>query len=274
MMLRNSSAADGPWTVVDGVPDFWTQVRAAPHRLLGLDYDGTLAPFHVIREAAVPVPGVKETLLAIRDETDTTVILLTGRPAKQVQALLGAEVKIPIIGSHGSEVLNADGSVRLLPPEMRQQDGLRRAWKSAVEAGYGSRLEKKLASIALHTREAPDAAEIETTVEERWWPLTFDHNLEILRFNGGIELRARGRNKGIAFAAHFAAMPSGTLPVYLGDDATDEDVFQTIRLRGIGIKVGDGISPTAAAGRLSGPPAVLDLLKNWRRALAPSDTST
>jgi trehalose-phosphatase len=62
-------------------------------------------------------------------------------------------------------------------------------------------------------------------------------------------------------------MPPGTLPVYLGDDTTDEDAFRALGREGVTIRVGDSGSPTAARHRLRDPDEVLGFLQRWRDEL-------
>ena len=95
---------------IRGVPDFWERVRRAPHRLLALDYDGTLAPFRAERALATPLNGVKEILRDIRDQRNTELAILSGRPARQVRDLIGAELRVPIYGVHGWELIHPDGT--------------------------------------------------------------------------------------------------------------------------------------------------------------------
>ena len=87
-----------------------------------------------------------------------------------------------------------------------------------------------------------------------------------MTFNRGVELRASGHDKGTALAELCSAMPPGTLPVYIGDDATDEDAFRYLRPLGIGIKVGME-NDTAAVGRVPNPASVLRLLRGWSQLM-------
>ena len=249
---------------VAGLPDFWPRVRRAPHRLLALDYDGTLAPFHVIRERATPLPGIKEALAAIRDhpETRTDLALLSGRPAWQVLELVGRDLHIPIYGAHGWECIRPDGSEERFSLSATEDEGLAAAIIIGVDAGYEEKLERKSASVALHTRGLMNALDIEDRIRRLWQPLTESHHLVLMTFDRGLELRARGRHKGVALAELYASMPPETLAVYVGDDTTDEDAFRVVKPHGLGIKVGL-VGETEATGRLADPAAVLRFLQDW-----------
>jgi len=83
---------------------FLDQLRSASTRVLLLDYDGTLAPFTVDRSLALPYPNVAERLMRIM-KTGTRVVLISGRPAREVVSLIGIDPHPEIWGSHSLERL-------------------------------------------------------------------------------------------------------------------------------------------------------------------------
>ena len=97
--------------------------------------------------------------------------------------------------------------------------------------------------------------------------------LEYRPFNGGVELRALGRHKGSAILELLADMAPETLPVFLGDDDTDEDAFRAIETRGYGVKVGNVEKATAACGRLDAIEHVPQFLADWTRVRAAHASS-
>jgi len=249
---------------VDGIPGFWEAVRAAPHRCLVLDYDGTLAPFHVDRMKARPLEGIVELLTAIRDETDTYLAIMTGRPLRELLALVG-DLDIPVSASQGSEFMYPDGRHEALVPSERQRERLDRAEEEARARAHGGRVERKIAGVALHTRGVdPEAAEsVEREICSVWEADAHDYGLDCRRFNGGIELRLKGIDKGTALSALLEGRAPDGLCVYLGDDETDEDALLVLRGHGYGIKVGRPDTPTYAEGRLADPEKVREFLKAW-----------
>jgi len=253
---------------VEGLPRLWADVLEAPHRLLALDYDGTLAPFHVDPRKAVPLPGVPEILEAVRRLPATTLVVISGRPVKEVAALLGG-LAVTFVGSHGFERLNPDGRLILRQPSPTQRRGLEEAGAAAARLDLEQRLERKIASLALHTRPLdPEAAR---RAEERifavWSRIAESHELECRRFNGGVEIRSIGRHKGDALLEFLDESPEGTFAVYVGDDDTDEDAFRAIEGRGAGIRVGPREEETAARGFLPDCSAVKAFLESWLRVL-------
>ncbi len=135
-----------------------------------------------------------------------------------------------------------------------------------------------MATLALHWRGvAPVAArELEENVAPRWRELAAaEPALELRRFDGGLELRAAGRDKGRAMRELIESEAPGTPACYVGDDDTDEDAFRALATAGEGAAGGDGVAlgvlvaseerPTAAGARVT-PEAMPLLLERWADA--------
>ena len=90
---------------------FVERIETAPQRVLMLDYDGTLAPFHVDPAQAVPYPDVAAALEDIVQAGGTRVVLVSGRPAEDLPPLLPLTQRPEIWGAHGWERLLPDGSL-------------------------------------------------------------------------------------------------------------------------------------------------------------------
>jgi len=247
-----------------GIEGFWDDVAAASHRCLVLDYDGTLSEFRVDRMKALPLPGVVELLEEIRDSGRTSLSIMTGRPISELLELLG-DLHIPMCGSQGTEFRSPDGRVETRMPNERQRDRLRRAEREAAGLANEGRIERKISSVALHTRGLDEdvARREEQAVCETWSKDASAYGLECRSFKGGVELRLLGIDKGTALEWTLSRSPKESLCVYIGDDLTDEDAFRAIDGRGHGIKVGGEDEPTAAAGRLDDPRAVKEFLETW-----------
>ena len=253
----------------EGLADFWPRILDARHRLLGLDYDGTLAPFAVEPMQARPLEGVIELLQDLARNRGTIPVVISGRPAAEVAILL-ARPPVTIIGSHGFEHWPVGGKLETRQPSPLQKQGLNRAHSSASRSGHGYRLEEKVASLALHTRHLPEetANAVESEIADAWGKLAGQHDLECRRFNGGMEIRCADWHKGKALAMLLARQPAETLAVYIGDDDTDEDAFAILQGRGLGIRVGGSLTSTAAAGFLPDCRAVVELLRAWKSQVA------
>jgi trehalose-phosphatase len=246
------------------LPDFWERVERAPHVGLFLDFDGTLAPFHADRMQAFPLPGTRQAVERIAGDPRHTVSLVSGRPVAEILALLG-DVAVTIVGAHGYEVRLPDGNFAVVEISDEQALLLDAAYDEARTIFDPLRVERKAASVAAHFRglDPREIAEVGEHLERSWRAAGVSDILEFRPFNGGLELRAAGRNKGTAIEELLSTMPEGTLPVYIGDDDTDEDAFRHITGWGIGIKVGPLDAVTEAEGRVEHIEDVLKLLTDW-----------
>ena len=240
---------------------------AAGPSLLALDYDGTLAPFRSERSEA-RMPGELRDLLADLVTCEAShVVIVSGRPIAELEALIGLDPLPELFGVHGWEHRLPDGR-RLDHAPLPQTAALLDAeWRRlAGELGDQARdrLERKSASLALHVRglEAAAGETLIASVEPHWRALAADQRFDLRRFDGGIELRCPGRGKGDVLRELLADLPEGATAAYLGDDETDEDAFRAIAGRGLGVLVAEQPRESAAAHVIA-PSAVAALLREW-----------
>src|SRR5262249_18704300 len=146
-----------------------------------------------------------------------------------------------IWGAHGWQRLLPDGKLveRDANPEVRAS--LVRAEREAQPfVRQGARVERKPASVALHWRGLParEAARIHADARLAWQEIEDGESVELLDFDGGLELRALGHNKHDAVKTVLSETPGDSVVAYLGDDLTDEDGFAAvIKARGLAVLV-------------------------------------
>lgn len=247
---------------------FYAALSAASERLLMLDYDGTLAPFKIRPEQAVPYPGVVKLLDALMAQEDTRVVIVSGRRTSEVATLLAMQRTPEIWGAHGWERLSAEGVVRVQETSEEIRQALSSAESSAEGfRSVGARIERKPASVALHWRGLPaiKIARLRTQVQSAWQLFTESGVLELIAFDGGFELRAQGTNKEHAVRTVLAESSSACIAAYLGDDITDEDAFRAIKGRGLAVLVRADPRETLADLRLRPPRELIAFLQHWRR---------
>jgi trehalose 6-phosphate synthase len=246
--------------------DFWKRVQAASRRVLMLDYDGTLAPFHPSRMEARPPDATLDILRAIVESGHTQIVIVSGRPAREARGLLSG-LTVDTFGSHGFERFPADGSLHELALSQEERAGFDAAAAAVGAAGLGERLEVKSAGIAVHVRGLDHAKAIE--IEELSYnilkPIADRYHLECRLFDGGVEIRSGRFHKGLAVSALLDELTEDTFAVYVGDDDTDEDAFRALSGRGIGVRVGAPASDTAAQIQLALQADVLPFLEKWHR---------
>jgi trehalose 6-phosphate phosphatase len=96
--------------------------------------------------------------------------------------------------------------------------------------------------------------------------------LDLLEFDGGVEIRAPGADKGNAVRAFLREIGRDTPTAYLGDDSTDESAFRAIEGRGISVLVRPTWRQTAAQSWLQPPGELLDFLGLWLKACSEGST--
>ncbi len=249
---------------------FFARFAGAPERVLFADYDGTLAPFQVRRELARPYPGVAEALDSIMVQGRTRVVMVSGRPAMELARLLPLKRRPEIWGAHGWQRLPPEGELlEVQPPEPARAalDDAERVAKALVLQASGARVERKLASVALHWRGLPVVvvARLRDAAALGWQPFVDSGALQQLAFEGGLELRVRGIDKRHAVQTVLDEARVGAVSAYLGDDVTDEDAFAAMRSRGLSVLVRPAMRKTGADLWLRPPRELVAFLQSWQR---------
>jgi trehalose-phosphatase len=249
--------------------------------LLGLDYDGTISELVSRPAMARPVEGVIAALKAMIPLRDrVAVAIVSGRPVAQLRRMTGLGHQVMYAGVHGLEIAgrsrdgggreDGDDDVRVAEDAARCAPELDRvrAWLAHnVPAGAGFEVEDKRLSVTLHYRNAEPAAaaalcaQFEKFVRADAPHLRAAHNKMVVEAlpasaSKGVALRVLGREAGVAF-----------VPVYFGDDRTDEDAFAELVSRGVGVLVGEA-RPSLARFRVDSPAAVARVLTALAASLA------
>lgn len=244
---------------------FWKRIEAAPGRVLFLDYDGTLAPFRKNSHEATPYPGVRKVLEKILESGGCRMVLISGRWTKDLPPLLGLKKFPEIWGSHGLERLTPNGHYEMATLSNVEVRGLAEANELVIKAGLGRHSEQKPGSLALHWRGLDENIRVRliSIVEQKLAPLARKTGLVLKEFDGGLELRVPGRNKGDAVHTVLSEESPEAVCAYLGDDLTDEDAFKALEGRGLGILVRRQWRSTAATAWLKPPGELIRFLERW-----------
>jgi trehalose 6-phosphate phosphatase len=221
-----------------------------------LDVDGTLLELADRPDAVSVSPDLTKLLAGLAATCNGALALISGRAARDLDRMF-APLQLAVAGQHGVERRDVTGTLhRHAFPDRQLQDVANRL-RAFVDEHPGLLLEDKGCSLALHFRRAPELADrVRIAVERAASELGAD--FEVMAGKFVHELKPGGRDKGLAIREFLSEAPfTGTLPVFLGDDVTDEFGFATVnRMGGHSVKVGPGHSvahwrlPDAAAVRL------------------------
>ena len=226
-----------------------------------LDLDGTLVDIAETPEAVDPGPDEILLLRRLARAAGGAIAVISGRSLKRIDELFSPLV-LPAAGQHGVERRDAQGRRhrhRFPASVLRPAAG---GIRSFAARHSGLVFEDKGASVALHYRLAPQlAAAAQRAVREAAQPLG-----DAVEVQGGkmvVELKPAGCDKGKAIEQFMQEAPfAGRVPVFFGDDVTDEYGFRVVtRLGGHSVKV--GVGPSAARWRLGNPAAARAWLVEW-----------
>lgn len=248
----------------------WQRAAVASHAVLMLDYDGTLAPFHDDPGQATPYPGVERLLQDIATVRRDRLILISGRALDDLEGLMLLPPTVECWGSHGRERRFADGRREMIPiPETAATAlDVAESWRSLIESAGGI-FERKPMSIAFHWRALDTDARrrVRRQLASRLAGIDRLGDLFWHAFDGGLELRVQGVDKGTAVRQVLTETRGDrtdpALLAYLGDDTTDEDAFRALGNQGFSILVRDRWRPTHAQSWLSPPGELLRFLERW-----------
>lgn len=240
---------------------------------LFLDVDGTLLEFADDPLAVKVDTRLRVLLHALHHELDGALALVSGRELNDLDRMFGRPCWAAA-GLHGLQLRHADGSFRRLNTMRPEQQTRMHAAACTLAARFdGVQLEDKQEAVALHCRRAPD--QLTALHEAAREMLTQLPGYELQPGNQVIEFKPAGMDKGRVILELLGRAPFvGRLPVYLGDDLTDEHAFASInRKRGLSIRIGSR-EPTLAHFSLPDPAAVKVWLAHVLDALTHGATTT
>ncbi len=220
---------------------------------LFLDVDGCLLDFADAPDS-VRLPQRLPALLArLSYRLGGAMALVSGRPLSGLDRLF-APMRMPAAGLHGLELRN--GKCLRPAPEAPAALADIRAEAIALAAGYpGAIVEDKGPALGLHWRGAPAARGALQGLAAAALPRLPGYRLQ--HGDSVVELRPADGDKGLAIAALLEQPPfRNRVPVFAGDDLTDESGFAVVNARhGVSVLVG-AREPSAAHYALRSPHAV------------------
>lgn len=238
------------------------QYTKAKKRLLFLDYDGTLAGFHKDPQKASPDEELYDLLDQLQEQENTTLFLISGRD-KQTFGRWFQSKKYNMIVEHGVWISKNGEDFRMLEQVKGDWMGkIRPVLESFVDRTPGSFIEEKNYSLAWHYRNTdPDfgekrATELNTVLRS----LIGNDDISVLNGNKVMEVKSSNVNKGRA-SVRMLGEDNYDFVFAIGDDWTDEFMFQELPDSAVTVKV--GLKKTQAKYHVENTKKVRELLKRF-----------
>jgi trehalose-phosphatase len=245
------------------------EIAGSDRRLaIFLDYDGTLTPIVSRPERAVLSVSTRMTLCNLAAKVP--VAILSGRDLDDIRERVAID-GIIYAGSHGFDIAGAGGLRRELGAAyLPVLDAAETELREALDGIVGTQLERKHFSVAAHYRNVNenDAFRVPIavdTVAARHRELRRIHGKKVYELLPDIDW---DKGKAVLWLLETLDLVRGkVLPIYIGDDRTDEDAFRALQERGVGILVSEQSQPTAATYSLRDPHEVQQFLRDLTASL-------
>lgn len=210
-----------------------------PSAVVGLDFDGTLAPVVPDPAAARINPDAPAALAELAAQV-AAVAIITGRPARQVVAMADLEVlgtavqaagtSLFVFGQYGNERWSSEHRRIVSPRPPAGLVSFERDLPTALAAAAArdAYIEGKGLAVAVHTRRMPDPEGAYDRLVAPLTDLAHRHGLTVEPGRNVIEIRSGGMDKGIALRTFVEEQRAGGV-VFVGDDLGDVEAFEAVR---------------------------------------------
>jgi len=246
--------------------NLWEVVVEAPAVFVFLDFDGTLAEIAPTPADVSFSEPRQRWLKDFHSLPGCSVGIVSGRPISELKRLVGLD-QIFYVGCHGLEWAAPDDTANLSWPNRVIVDALRslrEEMRRAMADADGIILEDKGIALALHFRQAED--DTAWTARQEFVRAVHGHQqqgvkLELLAGKDVIEVKPTGMTKTDAITQILAQYASTALPIYIGNDRSDEAAFAAIAENGMAILVEEKPRKSASARFLKNPTEVYLFLR-------------
>jgi trehalose-phosphatase len=244
----------------------WENVQEKIHQaqtlFLFLDFDGTLTPIAASPQLALCPPEVKVLLEKLRDSPHVLLAIISGRSLEDIRDKVGIPGLI-YVGNHGLDIQNPAGvhKKKLSPSREKELKNILLTLRQSFREVPGILLEDKGPILAVHYRNVAQKylGWIHRVMKEtlgKWkgkWKIA--HGKMVFEIRPGVDF-----HKGTAVRDLLKGSSSNVLPIYIGDDPTDEDAFREVKGKGITVLVGPGWLTSEAEYYLKNPAEVQEFL--------------
>jgi len=237
-----------------------SEYRKSNKRLILLDYDGTLVSFAKKPKKAKPDDELLRLLESLNQIPQNNMVIVSGRDKTTLERWFGG-LNVGLIAEHGVWIKEREGTWGMIEPLTNDwKEEIRPILERYVDRTPGSFIEEKDFSLVWHYRKVdPELALVKGgALKEALLNLTSNLNIGLLEGNKVIEIKNIGINKGRA-ALQWISKEKWDFIMAIGDDLTDEDVFDALPESAYSIKV--GLDPSQAKFNVEYLMEVRSLLK-------------
>ncbi|MFQ5575138.1 MAG: bifunctional alpha,alpha-trehalose-phosphate synthase (UDP-forming)/trehalose-phosphatase, partial [Terriglobia bacterium] len=216
--------------------------RKGERRLILLDYDGTLVRFSKQPQNVAPDGELLAVLETLSRNKKNRVVVVSGRDRQVLENWLG-NLEIGLVAEHGAWIRDEGESWRTIKPMQNEwKKDLRPTLELYTDRTPGSFIEEKDFSLVWHYRQVdPEFAYVRAReLKDDLLHITANMNLGVLEGNKVIEIRGQGIDKGQA--GMYWIDQDWDFLMAVGDDQTDEDLFEVVPDSAYSLKVGLGSS--------------------------------
>ncbi|MEE8464851.1 MAG: trehalose-phosphatase [Dehalococcoidia bacterium] len=246
-------------------PSVSRRLASVPRVLLLFDYDGTLTPIAARPEDATLPDETRRMLSALAGMERFVVGVVSGRGLADLEAMVSLPALV-YAGNHGLE-MKGRGMDFVHPEAQALEASLAEAallLERELAMVPGILVDNKRLTLTVHFRNVPDsyAAQVESTVAGATAPYVAAGQMKITRGKKVIEVRPNldwGKGKAVEKIRDYCG--DSPLPVFFGDDQTDEEGFAAVQgAGGIAVFVGPARDSTQALHRVDSPAEVQQVL--------------
>lgn len=259
--LRETGAGRMP-SALDSREAILAEARGRRFALF-LDYDGTLTPIVDTPDRALLSPKVRRLITRLAKICPVAVV--SGRDLRDIRRLVGVD-SLVYAGSHGFEISGPEGvrsENEAAGDHLPDLDGAEGELKAELQGVRGCLVERKRFSIAVHYRLV--AGEEVSAVEKAVNGVAAGHprlrktyGKKVFELQPDLEWN---KGEAVLYLLRELGLDGGdVLPLFIGDDVTDEDAFRALRGRGVTVAVQEQERPTEARYTLHNPGEVVEFL--------------